>query len=84
MGSIARLRLEELVGEREGRIELQSVGLGAQSIRKRSHRSCGRSALFRTVRRSRLSDIRTSSIGDFAYLILLDRRMRHLLTGARK
>src|ERR1700677_1563910 len=33
-------------------------------------------APFSTVRRSRLSGIRTSSIGEFAYLILLDRRIR--------
>src|SRR5208283_2658630 len=41
----AGLRLEKVVGERNGRVELQAVGLGGESLRERIHRrrGCGRS-----------------------------------------
>ena len=46
MRAIARLRLEKLVGERDRRIELQSVGLGAERFRERIHRRRGRGRAF--------------------------------------
>ncbi len=41
---ITGLRLEEVVGERNGRVELQAVGLGGESLRERiqRRRGCGR------------------------------------------
>ena len=44
--AIARLRLEKVVGERDGRIELQPVGLGAERLRERIHRRRGRGRAF--------------------------------------
>ena len=44
MRPFAGLRLEKVVGERNGRVELQAVGLGGESLRERVHRrrGCGR------------------------------------------
>src|SRR5580704_5723982 len=38
MRALARLRLEEFVGERERRLELQAVGLSGKSFANRTHR----------------------------------------------
>ena len=46
MGAVARLRLEKVVGERDRRIELQSVGLGAERLREGIHRRRGRGRAF--------------------------------------
>jgi hypothetical protein len=46
MGAVARLRLEKIVGEWDRRIELQSVGLGSERLRKGVHRRRGRGRAF--------------------------------------
>src|SRR5580658_8413515 len=38
MRPVAGLRLEQVVGERNRRIELQAIGLGGESLRERIHR----------------------------------------------
>ena len=44
MRTVAGQRLEKFVGERNGRVELQAVGLGGESLRERIYRrrGCGR------------------------------------------